>query len=143
MIEFLKVAIDSNNFEQVLILHSEICFVQYAARRSPRTSPADTARAAAPCWPRPASGCPSHVRSRPFAPRRFALTARPTDRYKKTLYDTLAMLCGDQFVEPLPETSYHKPSYAVPSETAHLDPAPSMASLFNTMLLTYPTSISV
>lgn len=62
------------------------------------------------------------------------------DRFKRVIYDTLAQLCGEQFVEPLPENSYHRGGYVAPSESALFDPAPSMASLFNNMLLTYPVA---
>lgn len=61
----------------------------------------------------------------------------PTDRYKRVLYDTLAHICGPQFVEPLPANSYHRSGYIVPSEAVYADPAPSMVSLFNGMLLPY------
>ena len=65
-----------------------------------------------------------------------SLTKPPlrADRYKKVIYDTLLQLCGEQFVEPLPATSYHRPGYVAPSESVYADPAPSMASLFNNLL---------
>jgi hypothetical protein len=39
------------------------------------------------------------------------------DRYKKMVYDFLANWCGRQFVEQLPEASYHKARFSSPAET--------------------------
>ncbi|KIP06281.1 hypothetical protein PHLGIDRAFT_107115 [Phlebiopsis gigantea 11061_1 CR5-6] len=99
LIEFLRVAINTNNFEQVFSLHSEICFIHAMMAKAGERMPV-------------------------------------AYRYKKVIYDTLAQHCGEQFVEPLPETSYHRPGYVAPGESAYADPAPSMASLVNN-LLTY------
>lgn len=60
------------------------------------------------------------------------------DRYKKTIYDSLALVCGEQFVEPLAETSHHRAQYVSPLNSAFVDPVPSIVSLFNAVAITYP-----
>ncbi|GJE86698.1 Zn(II)2Cys6 transcription factor [Phanerochaete sordida] len=101
LIEFLKVAIDTNQLEQVFTIHNEICFVHSMLAKAGERMPV-------------------------------------AYRYKRAVYDSLALVCGEQFVEPLPETSYHRPGYAAPSETPFLDPAPSIAPLFSATAITYP-----
>ena len=54
---------------------------------------------------------PSHFTS----PRQLIHTAPDPDRYKKMVYDFLANHCGPQFVESLPQTSYHQPRFPSPS----------------------------
>lgn len=74
--------------------------------------------------------------SPPLSPACLSYSRATTDRYKKTIYDALALLCGEQFVEPLPATSYHR--YVSPPDSAILDPVPSIAPLFSAMAITYP-----
>ena len=45
------------------------------------------------------------------------LTRSPADRYKKMVYDFLANHCGAQFVESLPQTSYHQTRFPSPTDS--------------------------
>ena len=42
-----------------------------------------------------------------------------TDRYKKMIYDLLLSTCGREFVESLPETSYHRPPRYQPFQASY------------------------
>lgn len=121
LVKALKAAVDSNNFEQSMILQAEIAYVQYVprprhfvraltppaqldARQSRRTH---AARMYVPSLPPPATHALTHAR------------ARIADRYKKMVYDFLANHCGRQFVAPLPETSYRQARYPSPPDSAY------------------------
>ncbi|EKM56893.1 uncharacterized protein PHACADRAFT_254261 [Phanerochaete carnosa HHB-10118-sp] len=101
LVEFLKIAIDTNNLDQVFVLHSEIYFVHSMLAKAGERMPI-------------------------------------AYRYKKTVYDSLAFICGEQFVEPLAETSYHRPQYMSPLNSALVDPVPSIVPLFSAVGITYP-----
>ncbi|EKM56896.1 uncharacterized protein PHACADRAFT_91537 [Phanerochaete carnosa HHB-10118-sp] len=119
LIELLKIAIDHNNLEEVFARHSEICFVHSMLAKAGERMPV---------------ACTSPLS---LVNLQLKLTYR-ADRYKKLIYGSLASICGEQFVEPLAETSYHRPRYVSPFHSAFVDPAPSIAPLVSAVTITYP-----
>lgn len=70
----------------------------------------------------------------PGSPLTFLCSLSSIDRYKKFIYDGLARVCGERFVEPLPATTYHRDGYVAPADSKFVDPQPMMISLFGSQI---------
>ncbi|GJE86693.1 fungal specific transcription factor domain-containing protein [Phanerochaete sordida] len=94
LIRALRVAIDTDNLEQSLVLQAEIAFVHSMLSKAGERMPL-------------------------------------AYRYKKMVYDFLANHCGPQYVESLPQTSYHQGRFPSPNDGFYpAAPPPGSGTLY-------------